>query len=307
MFKDKVVLVTGGTGSFGKFFIKKILNDEPKKVIVFSRDEFKQSEMAKEFTLHDGMVHDGRIRYMLGDVRDLSRLKRMFSGVDYVIHAAALKQVPALEYNPTEAVLTNVDGAKNVVEAAIDCGVKKVVALSTDKAVNPVNLYGATKLCAEKIFTAANAYNKTKFSCVRYGNVIGSRGSVIPFFQKLKDDGCTVFPVTDINMTRFWLTLDQAVRLVLDTFIQMDGGEIFVPRIPSMKVVDMAMAMGATEVEHIGIRPGEKMHEILVSEDCANVYHIIGDEKVKANPGYTSDTNPYWMTPDELRRILYAE
>ena len=294
--RGKTILVTGGTGSFGKAFIKRILKEEPKKVIVFSRDEFKQSEMENEFA---------DCRYMLGDVRDLARLRRVFAGVDIVIHAAALKQVPALEYNPTEAVLTNVDGAKNIVDAAIDCGVEKVVALSTDKAVNPVNLYGATKLCAEKIFTAANAYNKTQFSCVRYGNVIGSRGSVIPFFQKLKEDGVKIFPITHFDMTRFWLTLDQAVQLVLDSLLYMGGGEIYVPRIPSMTIVDMARAVDPDcRVEQIGIRPGEKMHECLVSEDCANVYHIGENGPYLAEPGYTSDTNDQWMTVDELRDII---
>jgi UDP-N-acetylglucosamine 4,6-dehydratase len=297
--RDKVILVTGGTGSFGKAFIKKLCEDSSiEKIIVFSRDEFKQSEMAKEFD-------DPRIRYMLGDVRDLSRLKRVFHGVDCVVHAAALKQVPALEYNPTEAILTNVDGAKNIVDAAIDCGVKRVVALSTDKAVNPVNLYGATKLCMEKIFTAANAYNKTQFSCVRYGNVIGSRGSVIPLFLKLKEQGVTNFPITDFDMTRFWLTLDQAVQLVLDAFMHMGGGEIYVPLIPSMKMTDVAEAIcpGCT-VEQVGIRPGEKMHETLVSEDNANVWYMNEGVAVKANDHYTSDTNPMQMTPCELRKIL---
>ena len=305
--RGKVILCTGGTGSFGKAFIKRILKEEPKKVIVFSRDEFKQSEMEKEFACHydDAVIADSRIRYMLGDVRDLARLRRVFDGVDIVIHAAALKQVPALEYNPTEAVLTNVDGAKNIVDAAIDCGVEKVVALSTDKAVNPVNLYGATKLCAEKIFTAANAYNKTQFSCVRYGNVIGSRGSVIPFFQKLKEDGVKIFPITHFDMTRFWLTLDQSVQLVLDSLLYMGGGEIYVPRIPSMTIVDMARAVDPDcRVEQIGIRPGEKMHECLVSEDCANVYHIGENGPYLAEPGYTSDTNDQWMTVDELRDII---
>jgi len=309
--RGKTILVTGGTGSFGKAFIKRILKEEPKKVIVFSRDEFKQSEMAKDFCQeYDGgvRIQDGRIRYMLGDVRDLSRLRRVFAGVDIVIHAAALKQVPALEYNPTEAILTNVTGATNIVEAAIDCGVEKVIALSTDKAVNPVNLYGATKLCAEKIFTAANAYNKTQFSCVRYGNVIGSRGSVIPLFLKLKEQGVTNFPITDFDMTRFWLTLDQAVQLVLDAYVHMGGGEIYVPLIPSMKMTDVAEAIcpGCT-MEQVGIRPGEKMHEILVSEDNANVWYMNHGVAVKARDIYTSDTNPMKMTPCELREILNVE
>lgn len=305
--KDKVVLVTGGTGSFGKAFIKRILRQEPAKVIVFSRDEFKQSEMAHELAIdYDGAkVQDGRVRYMLGDIRDLPRLKRVFGGVDVVIHAAALKQVPALEYNPTEAILTNVNGAKNIVDAAIDCNVPKVIALSTDKAVNPVNLYGATKLCMEKIFTAANSYNKTRFSSVRYGNVIGSRGSVIPRFLELKRQGVTEFPITHIDMTRFWLTLDQAVQLVLDAYSCMEGGEIFVPRIPSMSICDMATAICPDcTIREIGIRPGEKMHEILVSEDCGNVYHIENGRTVPAKPNYRSDTNDLWLTGSRLREIL---
>lgn len=307
MFENCIIGVTGGTGSFGKAFIKRILKENPKKVIVFSRDEFKQSEMAKEFLLDydDVRIIDSRIRYMLGDVRDKDRLKQVFAGCDYVVHAAALKQVPALEYNPTEAIKTNIDGAKNVVEAAMECGVKKVVALSTDKAVNPVNLYGATKLCAEKIFTAANAFNKTRFSSVRYGNVIGSRGSVIPFFQSLKDRGVKIFPITDFEMTRFWLTLEQAVQLVMDAFNVMEGGEIFVPRIPSMKITEMARAVDPDcAMEQVGIRPGEKLHEILVSEDCANVYHILHGQKVKAKPGYTSDTNNQWMTVEQLQEVI---
>jgi UDP-N-acetylglucosamine 4,6-dehydratase len=308
MVQDKVVLVTGGTGSFGKVFVRRALEGGAKKVIVFSRDEFKQSEMAKEFALQyeDARVEDTRIRYMLGDVRDVDRLRRVFRGVDIVVHAAALKQVPALEYNPTEAVRTNVNGATNIVEAALDTpGLTHVVALSTDKAVNPVNLYGATKLCAEKIFTAANAFCGPKFSCVRYGNVIGSRGSVIPLFQKLKDDGITEFPVTSRDMTRFWITLDKAVEFVLKTLDSMQGGEIFIPRIPSMTILDVARAIDENcTFKEIGVRPGEKLHEILVSEDCSNTYFLEKDGPVRALPGYASNANQHWLTPDELRDLL---
>ena len=309
MFSEKVVLVTGGTGSFGNAFIRRILlTENPKKVIVFSRDEFKQSQMEKELSLkyEDAQIADSRIRYMLGDIRDALRLKRVLAGVDIVVHAAALKQVPALEYNPTEAISTNVDGARNLVDACIDCGVEKLIALSTDKAVNPVNLYGATKLCMEKVFTAANAFNETQFSCVRYGNVIGSRGSVIPFFQNLQKHNIKEFPITDLNMTRFWLTLDQAVQLVLDAFNDMGGGEIYVPRIPSMKVAEVARAIEPEcTFKEIGIRPGEKMHETLVSEDNANVYHLADDGlSYRAEAGYTSDTNDKWLSAWELRRIL---
>jgi len=299
MFSDKIILVTGGTGSFGTAFIKRVLAEHnPRKVIVYSRDEFKQSQLANEVT-------DGRMRYYLGDVRDPTRLRRAFGHVDYVVHAAALKQVPALEYCPTEAVKTNIIGAMNVIEAAMDCGVGKVVALSTDKAVNPVNLYGATKLAAEKLFIAANAYNKTKFCCVRYGNVIGSRGSVIPFFQALKRMGRTEFPITDKRMTRFWLTLDQAVDLVLLALGTSMGGEIYVPRIPSMAICDLARAIEPDCVfRDIGIRPGEKVHEKLISEDVTNVYLVDGDRISPATASLGSDTNDLWMTTEELQEIL---
>jgi UDP-N-acetylglucosamine 4,6-dehydratase len=292
--REKTILITGGTGSFGKNFVAYAAHYlAPKKIIVFSRDEFKQSEMAQGYN---------NVRFMLGDVRDKSRLKQVFKGVDYVVHAAALKQVPALEYNPTEAVSTNVDGARNIVEAAIECGVGKVVALSTDKAVNPVNLYGATKLCMEKIFTAANAFGETKFSCVRYGNVIGSRGSVIPLFKKLKEQGITEFPITDLRMTRFWITLGQAVDLVLSAFSDSQGGRIYVPKIPSAKITTVARAICPNcTFKEIGIRPGEKLHEVLVSEDNANVYYQGG---VKAEPGYASDTNHWQLTEEEMRCLI---
>ena len=307
MFENSIVLVTGGTGSFGKAFIREALKHDVKKIIVFSRDEFKQSEMQKEFLLEyeDARIYDSRLRFMLGDVRDSARLRRVLDGVDYVVHAAALKQVPALEYNPTEAVLTNVNGAKNIVDACLDCGVKKVVSLSTDKAVNPVNLYGATKLCAEKIFTAANAFNKTRFASVRYGNVIGSRGSVIPLFKKLREQKIKEFPITDLRMTRFWITLQQAVSLVMDAFSWMEGGEVYVPRLPSMKITDVAIAVEPDcTFKEIGIRPGEKLHEILVSEDNANVFIMKDHTPRRAESGYTSDKNDLWMSPEELRGLL---
>jgi len=264
--KDKVILITGGTGSFGRKFVEIVLREHhPRKLIVLSRDEQKQHEMRQFYPDTFG----SNMRYFIGDVRDLGRLMRAFREIDYVIHAAALKQVPACEYNPFEAVKTNIMGATNVIDAAIDRGVKKVVALSTDKAVNPVNLYGATKLCAEKMFIRANAYagsGVTRFAVVRYGNVVGSRGSVIPLFLQQKASG--VITVTDPRMTRFWITVEQGVRFVLHCLGVMEGGEIFVPKIPSMNIMDLAQAI-APECERrfIGIRPGEKIHETLVSED----------------------------------------
>lgn len=267
MLNRKTILITGGTGSFGNKFTEIILqNYRPERVIIFSRDEFKQFEMAKRFPVSRYPA----IRFFLGDVRDKNRLKRAFEGVDYVIHAAALKQVPALEYNPAEAVKTNVYGAENIIDAAIDSGVKQVIALSTDKAVNPINLYGATKLAAEKLFIAANAYSgcRVKFSVVRYGNVIGSRGSVIPFFLDLKKNNIKCFPITDERMTRFWITLEGGVSLVLKALDSAEGGEIFVPMIPSMKIIDLAKAIEPKcTFAKIGIRPGEKIHETLISED----------------------------------------
>ena len=323
---DKTILVTGGTGSFGKKFTEIVLERcKPRKLIIFSRDEFKQHEMAKQFP-------DGKypIRYFLGDVRDRDRLYRAFEGVDYIVHAAALKQVPALEYNPLEAVKTNVLGADNIVDAALDCGVKKVIALSTDKAVNPINLYGATKLVAEKIFINANAYggNRVKFSVVRYGNVMASRGSVIEYFLSLKRSGIQEFPITDDAMTRFWMTLEQSVNLVITALDESEGGEIFVPMIPSMKITDLARAIEPKcTFKKIGIRPGEKMHELLVSSDEArharvlkNLYVILPQffeerisfekyEKLPSVPAgfsYTSDTNEKWLTVEELRKSLAA-
>jgi UDP-N-acetylglucosamine 4,6-dehydratase len=324
MLKDKTILITGGTGSFGKKFTGIVLTKyRPKKLIIFSRDEFKQSEMAKIFP-----QYKYPIRYFLGDVRDKDRLCRAFEDVDYVVHAAALKQVPALEYNPTEAVKTNVVGADNIVDAAIDKGVKKVIALSTDKAVIPINLYGATKLSAEKIFIAANAYagGRVIFSVVRYGNVVGSRGSVVPLFLNFKQQDIKEFPITDERMTRFWITLEQGVELVIRSLAEAEGGEVFVPMIPSMKVVDLARAIEPLcTFKIIGIRPGEKLHETLISEDEARttkvydgIYVILppfaGKEnsfkKYEKHPfvpetfSYRSDKNEKWLSAGELAAII---
>ncbi len=321
---DKVILLTGGTGSFGRKFTEIVLKKyAPKKLIIFSRDEFKQHEMAKVYP--DGPFN---IRYFLGDVRDKDRLYRALEGVDYVVHAAALKHVPALEYNPMEAVKTNVMGADNIVDAAIDRGVKKVIALSSDKAVNPVNLYGATKLAAEKIFIAANAYagNKVKFACVRYGNVVGSRGSVIPFFISLKKQNAKEFPVTDERMTRFWITLEEGVDLVVKALEEAEGGEIFIPIIPSMKITDLVKAIEPeARLKIIGIRSGEKIHESLISEDESRqtrifdgMYVILpqffeGGEvrkkyakypSVKDGFIYRSDKNEKWVTVAELQKMI---
>jgi len=317
MLKDKTILITGGTGSFGKKFIKRILQDDVKKVIVFSRDELKQYEMAQEFT-------DSRMRFFIGDVRDKDRLYRAFDSVDIVIHAAAMKHVNACEYNPFEAIKTNINGAQNVIEAAIDRGVEKVIALSTDKACSPVNLYGATKLASDKLFVAANAYvgeKVTRFSVVRYGNVVGSRGSVVPFFKKVRENGRV--PITDERMTRFWISLEQGVKFVLDSLERMRGGEIFVPKIPSMNVMDLAKAIAPEcEIDIVGIRPGEKLHEAMIMEDDArqtkefDTYYIIQPEfswwseayveNGKSLPDgfkYTSDVNIDWLTVEQLRSL----
>lgn len=320
--KDKVVLVTGGTGSFGHHFAETALrHHQPKKLIIFSRDEWKQSEMAHRF-------NDPRIRFFIGDVRDKERLERAFDGVQIVVHAAALKQIPTAEYNPLEVIRTNILGAANVIDAAIDRGVERVMALSTDKAANPINLYGASKLCSDKLFIAANAYSgshHTRFSVVRYGNVVGSRGSVIPLFLKMKRTGR--IPITDRRMTRFWITLEQAVRLVLDGLEKMEGGEIFVPKVPSMNIGDLAEAV-APECQHevIGIRPGEKLHEVMVPVDDArrtieleDFYVIQPDFRFFPHDGaswekqgrpvpegfsYASDTNPQQLTKEDLRELL---
>jgi UDP-N-acetylglucosamine 4,6-dehydratase len=318
--QQSAVLITGGTGSFGKKCLEILLRDfHPKRLIVFSRDELKQHEM-----MCGGFDHPS-LRYFLGDIRDRDRLRRAMRGVDVVIHAAALKQVPACEYNPGEAVKTNVDGAQNIVDAAIDCGVKRVLGLSTDKAVNPVNLYGATKLCAEKLLVQGNAYSGaagTRFCCTRYGNVLGSRGSVIPLFQRQRGSGTVT--VTDPRMTRFWLTLDQGVHFVLRCIERMCGGEVFIPKIPSMRIVELAEAVAPEcKVEIIGIRPGEKLHEVMISRDEARQTLELDDLYVlrpshawwgEANWSegkpvadgfeYTSDGNRQWMTIEELRKIV---
>jgi UDP-N-acetylglucosamine 4,6-dehydratase/5-epimerase len=316
------VLVTGGTGSFGRTFVEVALRElRPKKLIVFSRDELKQHEMRQQFP----DTGDSPVRYFLGDVRDRERLYRAFYGVDVIVHAAALKQVPACEYNPFEAILTNVMGAKNVIDAAIDCGVKRVMALSTDKAVNPINLYGATKLCAEKLFVDGNQYagaRETRFACARYGNVVASRGSVIPVFLEQRRNGRIT--VTDPAMSRFWITLEQGARFVVRCIEEMHGGEIFVPKIPSMTILELSRTVAPDcEVDVIGSRPGEKTHEILVSEDEARytlefddkfVILPLGPERAsKRWPGsrplrpgfrYASDTNPQQLTPEALTQLL---
>jgi UDP-N-acetylglucosamine 4,6-dehydratase len=314
------ILVTGGTGSFGKHFCKIMLEKyHPKVIRIYSRDELKQHEMRQKFG-------EEKLRYFIGDVRDVDRLKRAMEGVDIVVHAAALKQVPACEYNPFEAVKTNIHGAQNIIDAAIDAGIKKVIALSSDKAVNPVNLYGATKLCSDKIFIHGNSYSgqkRTRFSCVRYGNVIGSRGSVIPLFVQQKKNGRIT--ITDKRMTRFWLTLDQAVELVINAFCLMQGGEIFVPKIPSMKVTDLAKAVAPEcEIEFIGIRPGEKLHEVLITEEDGRntvayngIYVVLPNyswwkrenykksQKLPEGFVYTSNTNDEWLNVEDLKRIVY--
>lgn len=317
----KVVLVTGGTGSFGKKFIEIMLSEyHPAKLIVFSRDELKQHEMRV-----NGFDHP-TLRYFIGDVRDLGRLRRAMQEVDIVIHAAALKQVPACEYNPMEAIKTNILGSSNVIEAALDCGVKKVMGLSTDKAVNPVNLYGATKLAAEKLLIQSNSYaagSVTRFSCVRYGNVVGSRGSVIPVFLQQRRNG--KLTITDERMTRFWLTLEQGVRFVIRSTEEMLGGEVFVPKIPSTKILDLAKVIAPeAELEVIGIRPGEKLHEVLIHEDEARSAIELEDmfviqpatmlwfghewqEKGQRLPEgfrYGSESNPVWLTIDQIREIV---
>lgn len=278
MLNGKNILITGGTGSFGKQFVKTVLSRySPNKIIIYSRDELKQYEMAQRFNAPC-------MRYFIGDVRDLPRLEKAMDGVDYVVHAAALKHVPIAEYNPMEAIKTNINGAQNVIDASLRCGVSKVIALSTDKAASPINLYGATKLASDKLFVAANNITggrNIKFSVVRYGNVMGSRGSVIPFFQKLIRDGAKELPITDAQMTRFWITLQEGVDFVLKNFERMHGGEIFIPKIPSMKVVDVASAM-APHLPHtlIGIRPGEKLHEMMCSRDDSHLTLEFSDHYV---------------------------
>jgi len=319
--KDKTILVTGGTGSFGRKFIEIMLKEhEPAKLIVFSRDEQKQHEMRQM-----GFDHPN-LRYFIGDVRDYHRLHRAFEGVDFVVHAAALKQVPACEYNPMEAIKTNILGSGNVVDAALDANVERVIALSTDKAVNPINLYGATKLAAEKLFVQSNAYaggRETRFSCVRYGNVVGSRGSVVPVFMRQREIG--KITITDERMTRFWISLDQGVRFVIRCLDQMKGGEVFVPKIPSMKVVDLAKAVAPeAKINIIGIRPGEKLHEVLISEDEARTVVELDDmfivqpaealwfgrewekigKSIKDDFRYISNKNDDWLSVEDIREII---
>lgn len=324
MLNNKVILITGGTGSFGKQFVKNVFKKyKPKKVIIYSRDEYKQFIMRQQFK-----QYDDSIRYFIGNVRDKERLYRAFDGVDYVIHAAALKQVPACEYNPFEAVKTNINGAQNIVNAAIDKGVKKVVALSTDKAVNPINLYGATKLASDKLFISANAYvggdQGAIFSVVRYGNVAGSRGSVIPYFKMLIDKGETTLPITDLRMSRFWITLDEAVDLVFKALDESKGGETYISKIPSFKITDLAKAMlPDCQIQEVGIREGEKLHEVMITEYDSfysyeyNQYYIIypnfewwvfekhftkGGGKVEEFFHYSSDKNSEWLSIEDIRK-----
>ena len=326
MFDNKNILITGGTGSFGKKFIKILLERyKPNKVIVYSRDELKQFEMGQTF-------NQPCMRYFIGDVRDAARLETAMYQVDYVVHAAALKQVPAAEYNPMECIKTNVMGAQNVINAAIKCGVKKVIALSTDKAANPVNLYGATKLCSDKLFTAANNIvgdRGTRFAVVRYGNVVGSRGSVVPFFKNLIANGATELPVTDERMTRFWLKLEDGVDFVLKNFQRMQGGEIFIPKIPSMRITDLVKAIAPdAKIKIIGIRPGEKLHEVMCPsdlyydtlefadhfvikpstqfrEDIDYTVNPLGEKGKPVPDGfdYNSGNNPHFLTVEELREM----
>ena len=327
MFNNKSILITGGTGSFGKQYIKTLLEQyQPKRLIVYSRDELKQFEMEQTF-------NDKCMRYFIGDVRDLERLQQAMNGVDYVIHAAAMKQVPAAEYNPTECLKTNVHGAENIIKAAIDNNVDKVIALSTDKAANPINLYGASKLASDKLFVAANnmtGSSRTTFSAVRYGNVVGSRGSVVPFFKQLIEGGADHLPITHEEMTRFWITLQQGVDFVLKNFDRMQGGEIFVPKIPSVRIVDLATAMAENlEQKIIGIRPGEKIHEIMCPADDSHLtvefddhfvitptikFHHADMDYTKNGIGeigklveqgfaYDSGANPHFLTVDEVREF----
>ena len=325
MLNDKTILITGGTGSFGNRFVNRIFQEfKPRKLIIYSRDEYKQFVMRQTYKQYDECI-----RYFVGDVRDKDRLERAFEDVDYVIHAAALKQIPSCEYNPFEAIKTNVNGAKNVADAALDIGVKKVVALSTDKAVNPINLYGATKLASDKLFIAANAYTgkkKTIFSVVRYGNVAGSRGSVIPFFKTLIENGSTELPITDYRMTRFWISLDEAVDIVFKALNESKGGEIYVSKISSFKITDLAKAMlSRAKLKEVGIREGEKLHEVMITEyDSFQTYeyqnHYIiyrqfdwwilnellttGGKKVKEFFHYASDSNDAWLGIEDIRARL---
>ncbi len=324
MFNNKSILITGGTGSFGKKFTETLINHyDPKRIVIFSRGELKQFEMQQQFS-------QNCMRYFIGDVRDKERLTMAMNGVDYVIHAAALKQVPAAEYNPMECIKTNILGAENVIHAALNNNIQKVIALSTDKAANPINLYGATKLCSDKLFVAANNLAGTKetiFSVVRYGNVVGSRGSVVPFFQKLIDERKEYLPITDKKMTRFWITLQQGVDFVIKNFQRMSGGELYVPKIPSVKITDLATAMAPDMPQKvIGIRPGEKLHEIMCPMDDSHLTVEFEDHYVilpairfsakkidntvnnllergsfvKQGFEYSSGTNPHFLSADEI-------
>ncbi len=318
---DKVILVTGGTGSFGKKFTERVLRDfNPRKLIIYSRDEFKQFEMAQRFP-------DDRVRFFIGDVRDRERLEVAMRDVDIVVHAAAMKHVPIAEYNPMECVKTNIDGAQNVVFAALRTKVRKVIALSTDKACNPVNLYGATKLASDKIFVASNNLSGpqgARFAVVRYGNVVGSRGSVIPYFRKLIANGAEHLPITDDRMTRFWITLEEGVDFVLSGLVKMRGGELFVPKIASMKITDLARTLAPRlPLKIIGIRPGEKLHEVMITEDDSRSCYDIGDRYVlmpmprddladiygqarlvEPDFRYASNTNPQWIGPEGLAAMI---
>lgn len=328
MFNNKTILITGGTGSFGKAFIRHLLaHYEPAKIIIYSRDELKQFEMAQEF------INNEKLRFFIGDVRDRERLKMAFQGVDYVVHAAALKQVPAAEYNPMECIKTNIHGAENVIAAALEAGVKKTVALSTDKAANPINLYGATKLVSDKLFVAANnlaGKSPSRFAVVRYGNVVGSRGSVVPFFRSLIASGKSELPITDERMTRFWITLEQGVNFVISAFRRMHGGEIFVPKIPSATILDLAEAIAPNLAKVvIGIRPGEKLHEIMCPSDDShltlefNDHYVItpaitffeqpnfalnaiseSGQPVSDGFEYNSGNNKHFLSVDEISRLL---
>lgn len=327
MLNGKNILITGGTGSFGKKFLEMIFAQyNPNKVIIYSRDEFKQSILRSEYA---DKIDMSKVRFFIGDVRDKDRLYRAFEGVDYVIHAAAMKQVPTCEYNPFEAIKTNIHGAQNVIDAALDKGIKKVVALSTDKAVNPINLYGGTKLVSDKLFIAANAYSgkkDTKFSIVRYGNVAGSRGSIIPIFRNLIEKGETQLPITDVRMTRFWITLDQGVELVFKALSESKGGETYISKIPSFYITDLAKAMLPNcEINEIGIREGEKLHEVMVTKDDSRMtyeydkHYIIypnfdwvdknkiflpGGNSVQEGFEYSSDKNNNWLNADQLKSEL---
>lgn len=327
MLNNKTILITGGTGSFGKKFLEMILDRyNPHRIIIYSRDEYKQSVMKAEYSKKYDM---SKVRFFIGDVRDKDRLYRAFDHVDYVIHAAAMKQVPTCEYNPFEAIKTNIHGAQNVIDAAIDRGVKKVVALSTDKAVNPINLYGGTKLVSDKLFITANAYSKiskTKFSVVRYGNVAGSRGSIIPIFKNIIDNGGNELPITDMRMTRFWITLEQGVELVFKALAESEGGETYISKIPSFHISDLAEAMlPGCKIKEIGIREGEKLHEVMVTkDDCRSTYefdkHYIiyphfewwdesrndrsGGKLVEDGFEYSSANNSQWLSVEQIREQL---